>query len=83
MAEMIKENSTRKIDHLGRLSIPKGLRNRFEIEEGAEIEFFTMDDYICLRKMGKENRYARLAREMRELGLEVPEELLVKLEDGD
>ena len=42
--EIIKENTTRKVDSLGRISIPKGIRDRYEIKTGAELEFVTMRD---------------------------------------
>ena len=42
--EIIKENTTRKVDSLGRISIPKGMRDRYEIKTGAELEFVTMRD---------------------------------------
>lgn len=54
---LTKENATRKIDSLGRVSIPKGMRDRFGLSVNDEVEFFALnaDDgqYICLRKAGK------------------------------
>lgn len=40
----------RKIDDLGRIVIPKDMRNRFGMNSGDEIEFFFHGDFICLRK---------------------------------
>ena len=42
--ELRKENTTRKIDSLGRVSIPKSMRERLEIVEGDEMEFFMLAD---------------------------------------
>lgn len=41
---------TRKLDELGRIVIPKELRNNFKIEEGDQIEFFLNDNEIVIRK---------------------------------
>ena len=81
--ELIRENCTRKIDSLGRISIPKGIRDRLEIGTNEELEFFTMGKYICIRKAKQENKYARLAKTMREMGLEVPEEVERKMREPD
>ena len=43
----------RNIDELGRIVIPKELRNKMELEEGSAVEIFTEDDKICLRKFFK------------------------------
>jgi AbrB family looped-hinge helix DNA binding protein len=49
---MKAENTTRRLDNLGRITIPKALRSRLGIAEGAELEFFTHKNngitYICL-----------------------------------
>ena len=46
------ENTTRKIDALGRVTIPKGLRDRMGLHENDDMELFTMEsggrEYICL-----------------------------------
>ena len=52
--EIIKENTTRKIDSLGRISIPKGMRDRLEIKTGDEMEFALVvdengDKWVALR----------------------------------
>ena len=43
---------TRKIDNVGRVSIPKHLRNKFKMHEGEEVDVFTYVDadgkkYVC------------------------------------
>lgn len=40
----------RKVDHLGRIVIPKELRNSLLIEKGDPIEIFAEGDRIILRK---------------------------------
>lgn len=82
--ELRKENTTRKIDSLGRVSIPKSMRERLEIVEGDEMEFFMLADdageqYVCLTNHKGNNRYALAAEVLEELGLDVPAELEEKL----
>ena len=40
----------RNIDELGRVVIPKELRNKMDMHEGSAVEFFTEDGKICLRR---------------------------------
>ncbi|MBE6763118.1 MAG: AbrB/MazE/SpoVT family DNA-binding domain-containing protein [Ruminococcaceae bacterium] len=42
--------SVRNIDALGRIVIPKDIRNRLEIEEGDSLEMFLDDNTIVIRK---------------------------------
>ena len=83
--ELVKENTTRKVDSLGRVSIPKGMRDRLEIAVNDEVEFYLLNDdngeqYVCLtnHKYGN-NKYEIAAQVLAELGLEVPEEIEEKL----
>lgn len=39
----------RKVDHLGRIVIPKGLRKTMHLSEGQPLEFFTEDKSLILR----------------------------------
>jgi AbrB family looped-hinge helix DNA binding protein len=55
---MVSENIIRKIDSLGRITLPKGLRDRMGFIEGTEIEILTDKDVVCLRKAGPENSEA-------------------------
>lgn len=41
MAQLIPENTTRKLDSLGRITLPKGLRDRMFLSDNAELELFT------------------------------------------
>ena len=45
--ELLKENTSRKVDSLGRVSIPKSMRDRLDINEGDEVE----DLYIALKQV--------------------------------
>ncbi|MCM3711250.1 AbrB/MazE/SpoVT family DNA-binding domain-containing protein [Sporosarcina luteola] len=40
----------RKVDHLGRIVIPKELRNTLKLDKGAPMEIFVDDDMIIFRK---------------------------------
>lgn len=52
MAILIPENATRKIDSLGRITLPKGLRDRMAWGDNAELELFTANlegrQCVCL-----------------------------------
>lgn len=84
--ELIKENTTRKVDSLGRVSIPKSMRDRLLIKEGDELEFYMLRDgdeqYVAIGKPGVNTRYIRAAEVLEELGEEVPDSLMRLLEDG-
>lgn len=78
------ENTTRKIDALGRVTIPKGLRDRMGLHENDDMELFTMEsggcEYICLRSAHIEADKYRLAAELlQELNIAVPAELAIKV----
>ena len=47
---MKKTGVTRKLDELGRIVIPKEIRNNFKIEEGDQIEFYLSDNEIIIKK---------------------------------
>lgn len=73
-----KLNIFKKIDGLGRVVIPKSIRDRFGIKDGDELEIAIIDGWIGLRKIaiGEENDRKKIAREvLEEMGLEVPKEL--------
>lgn len=77
---MKSENVTRKLDTLGRVTLPKGLRTRLGIPEGAEMEIFTheMDGitYICLADVNaKNNSVQALLEEMEKLNVS-PEDVI-------
>lgn len=83
--ELLRENTTRKIDSLGRVSIPKGMRDRLEIAEGDEVEFYLLnadngEQFVCLtnHKPGA-NKYENAAKVLAELGIDIPKELEEKM----
>ena len=75
----LSENTTRKVDSLGRISIPKSLRDRFEIGPNDEMEFSVCYEgdriYICMNKRVDLNKMEILAAELEGMGFEVPEDL--------
>jgi len=42
MAQLIPENATRKLDALGRITLPKGLRDRMFLSDNAELELLLL-----------------------------------------
>jgi AbrB family looped-hinge helix DNA binding protein len=52
-ALLIPENNTYKVDGSGRIIVPAYLRNKFRIEAGDQLEYFTsfIDDswFLCVR----------------------------------
>lgn len=83
--QLINENVSRKIDSLGRISLPKGLRDRLELGEGAELKIFTLitnkgEQLICLAPNNfRRDRFYVAAEVLDELGLDLPKELRAKL----
>jgi len=83
--KLTKENTKRKIDTLGRVSIPKGMRDRLNLKELSEVDFFLLEDdngiqYACLTSAVPEEdtnkaRYAEAAAVLSELGCAIPDEL--------
>jgi AbrB family looped-hinge helix DNA binding protein len=79
------ENTTRKVDSLGRVSIPKSLRDRLMINTEDTVHFYLLEDddgrqYVCFSNKEDVNpRYQLAAEVLAELGLEVPDEILGKL----
>ena len=41
--KVMPENTSRKIDKGGRLTIPSGMRNRFGLELGDKMDYFVID----------------------------------------
>lgn len=79
------EETRRKIDNLGRLVIPKSLRDRLRINTEDELDFWTFIDsdgkeYIVLSTGKAVNpRYVEAARVLEELGEPIPKVLADKL----
>lgn len=79
------ENTSRKVDSLGRVSIPKSLRDRLMINTEDTVHFYLLEDddgrqYACITNKEDVNpKYLAAAEVLAELGLEVPEEILSKI----
>lgn len=74
------ENITRKVDSLGRVSIPSGLRSRYGFNSGDELNFSTLStgtrDYVLMYKdSGIDPKYEIAYETLNELGCEIPEAL--------
>lgn len=79
------ENTVRKVDALGRVIIPKSIRDRLNIKSEEEVEFFILEgddgrDYVCFTNQGENLKYENAAKVLIELGIDLPEELADKLE---
>ena len=80
--KLFAENDSRKIDSLGRVTIPKSMRNRMGVREGDEMWFFSLVDdngleYIAMtNQVGEDYRRAIARKVLEELGLEIPAVLL-------
>ena len=83
--ELLKENTTRKVDSLGRVSIPKSMRDRLDINVNDEVEFYLLnadngEQFVCLTNHATNNsRYEIAAQVLTELGIEIPKELESKV----
>lgn len=79
--KLTKENVSRKLDSLGRISIPKAIRQRLNIEDLSEVEFYTLEDdsgemYVCMTNhFSNSNKYEQAIQVLTELGLDIPAEL--------
>jgi len=74
---IVNENITRKVDSLGLVSIPSGLRSRYGYNAGDEINFSTLynagQDYILMSKdNGIDPKYEITYETLNELGCEIP-----------
>ena len=69
------ENQSRKIDNLGRVTIPKSMRDRLGWAQNDEVEFYTMDGSFIVLSKGKmrDSRYDVAIELLEELGLDIPE----------
>lgn len=84
--EIINEYTTRKIDDLGRVGIPKGIRDRMQIRGNDELAVWTLRDngkeWVCFmnEKQADRIKYGMAASVLEELGLEVPQVICDKLQ---
>ena len=83
--QLVNENVSRKIDSLGRISIPKGLRDRLSMATDTELNFYTLvtdkgEQMLCLAPTTfRRDRFYVAAEVLDELGLDLPKELRAKL----
>lgn len=80
MIDIKDENISRKIDSLGRVSIPSGLRSRYGFNSGDELNFCTLNtgtrDYVLMYKdSGLDPKYEIAYETLKELKCEIPENL--------
>ena len=87
MTNLQPENTSRKLDSLGRVVIPKNLRDKYSINENDEINFYTFStedgqNFIALTN-GKtlDPKYIIAAKVLEELGVEAPQQLLAIIND--
>lgn len=87
MNQLIPENVIRKIDHLGRITLPKGLRDRMYLSnDNAELEIFTavIDNRQCICLSSPVDEATRLlaaAEVFAECGVELPHEMKQHIEN--
>lgn len=87
MATLRPENIVKTVDPLGRITLPKGLRDRMYMNsDNNQLEIFTMDVdgkmYICLTSPDTvDNRLYAAAEIFKELGVELPEEFKKKIKE--
>lgn len=81
------ENVVKSVDNLGRITLPKGLRDRMYINsDNSELEIFTLEldgeTYICLKSPESMLNRLYAARDVfDELGVEVPDGLKNKIDE--
>jgi AbrB family looped-hinge helix DNA binding protein len=84
---MTSTGQTKKIDSLGRITVPKSIRDEMMFESGDIMEFFRCEDevygkYIGMKKISSEGDedYATIAlRVLEDLDCDIPQELLDKI----
>lgn len=77
------EGQVHTVDSLGRVVIPKILRNKYGVVTGSEVDFYTIDymgdSYLAMKlnnRTGDRAKWMRAIDALRELNLEVPQELI-------
>lgn len=81
MFKLTPENTSRKVDSLGRIVIPAGIRKKMRINPDDELQFFALEyndnHYVCL-STGKtvDPRYSIAIDVLNELDIELPDKLI-------
>lgn len=87
MAILRPENVIKTVDNLGRITLPKGLRDRMYMNsDNNQLEIFTMDIdgkmYICLTSPDTvDNRLYAAAEIFKELDVPLPAEFQKKIDE--
>lgn len=87
MAILRPENVIKTVDNLGRITLPKGLRDRMYMNsDNNQLEIFTMDIdgkmYICLTSPDTvDNRLYAAAEIFKELNVPLPAEFQQKIDE--
>lgn len=87
MPTLRPENVVKTVDNLGRITLPKGLRDRMYINsDNNELEIFTMEIdgkmYICLTSPDTvDNRLYAAAEVFKEMGVALPDEFQAKIDE--
>lgn len=87
---MMSTGIIRRIDDLGRITIPKEIRENLGIEEGTPMEIMVNDEgsivlkkYICEKGVGLEEAVKKIQETLDspELKSEIPEDILNNMKD--
>ena len=81
MTQLVPENVTRKLDNLGRITLPKGLRDRMYLNDNTELEIFTanVDGRNCIVLATPETEASKLllAQQLfQECDIKLPNEII-------
>lgn len=79
----MNENTTRKVDALGRVSIPKSMRDRLNIAAEDEMEFYMLEykgkRYVAMantKDTDEAEKYKAAIDILEELNIDLPQELV-------